>query len=158
MLYLQPMTENEFVAYKNWMIEDYARDLASNYRLSLDEAQLISAREMEASLSQGRVTPNHYLYSIVIPTGDGESPIGYLWLEVDSQKKRCFICDIFLHPEFRHQGWGRKVLELLDNAMKQQGITRIGLHVFANNTIAQEFYRKMGYQLTGLNMQKTLVD
>jgi ribosomal protein S18 acetylase RimI-like enzyme len=42
--------------------------------------------------------------------------------------------------------------------MKQRGITRIGLHVFAKNHIAQKLYTKMGYQLIGMNMQKWLTD
>ncbi len=158
MIDFQPMTEDEFAAYKAWGVEDYALDISHNYRISMDEARTNAFKDFNDTLSQGTSTPNHYLYNIVASTGVSESRIGYLWIEVDSQKKRCFIYDIVVHAEFRHQGWGRKTLELLETRMKQQGIQRIGLHVFAKNSAARELYSKLGYELTGLNMQKWLVD
>jgi len=156
MLKLQAMTEDEYLAYKAWLVEDYAGDLSRNFRLPMDEARANSAREIDGALSQGLSTPNLFFYNILLAADGGESRLGYLWIEVDSQRKRCFINDIYLHAEFRHQGWGRKVLELLETDMKQQGITRIGLSVFGDNTNAQEFYRKMGYVVTNMNMVKWL--
>jgi ribosomal protein S18 acetylase RimI-like enzyme len=158
MLNLQPLTEEEFAAYKAWEVEDYGREISNNYRIPMDEALTSAARDIDGLLGQGLSTPNHFLYNIVLATADKESRLGYLWIYVDDHKKRCFIYDIYLHPEFRHQGWGRKILELLETNLKQQGILRISLHVFANNSIAQELYRKMGYELTGMNMQKWLAD
>ena len=145
MLTLQPMTAEEYASYKAWVVEDYAREIASNQRISMEEARASSLRDIERALGQGLATPNHFLYHILRVEGAIETRLGYLWIEVDPQKKRCFIFDIFLQPEFRRQGWGRQVLELLETQMKQQGIRRIGLHVFGNNTIAQDLYRKLGY-------------
>jgi ribosomal protein S18 acetylase RimI-like enzyme len=158
MLNLQPMTEEEYSAYKAWMVEDYAREVSNIYRISIDEALASATKDIDGRLSQGLSTPNYFFYNIVLATNDGESRLGYLWINVDSQKKRCYIDDIYLHAEFRHQGWGRKVLELLETNLKQQGVLRISLHVFANNSIAQELYRKMGYEPTGMNMIKWLDD
>ena len=152
------MTGEEFIASKAWMVEDYANEIANNYRLPMDDARASATKEIDGMLSQGLSTPNHFLYNIVLSTESDESRIGYLWIDVDDQKRRCFIAEIYLHTEFRYQGWGRKTLELLETNMKQQGIARISLHVFANNRIAQELYSKMGYQSTGLNMQKWLID
>ena len=73
---------------------------------------------------------------------------------MDDRKQRCFIAEIYLHPEFRQQGWGRKTLELLETNLKQRGVERISLHVFADNRNAQGLYTKMGYQPTGITMQK----
>jgi ribosomal protein S18 acetylase RimI-like enzyme len=152
------MTEEEFAAFKSWIIEDYARDIAYNYRLTLDEARANSTKEIDGMLSQGYATPKQLFYNIVLTVESLVNPIGYLWIDVDDQKKRCFIADIYLHEKYRGQGWGTKTLELLETAMQERGITRIGLHVFANNAIAQGLYKKMGYHLTGLNMQKWLTD
>ena len=109
-------------------------------------------------LGQGLSTPHQYLYNIILSKEGGETYIGYLWIEAEDERKRCFIADISLHEQFRHQGWGQKILEILESDMKQRGITRIGLHVFAKNHIAQKLYTKMGYQLIGMNMQKWLTD
>jgi ribosomal protein S18 acetylase RimI-like enzyme len=161
MLSLQPMTEDEFVAYKSWLLEDYASDLAKNYRMPIEEARASAIKETDATLPQGLATPNHFLYDAVTTSGavcDGESRLGYLWIHVDGQRQRCFIYDIYLRAEFRHQGWGRKILQLLECNMKQQGIIRINLNVFANNSIAREFYSKMGYAVTDMHMSRWLTD
>lgn len=158
MLGFQPMTDEEFTAYKAWIIEDYARDVAENYRLPVEEALAGARMEIDAMLSQGLATSNNFLYNIVLSTEADRLRIGYLWIDVNESKKRCLIADIYLRPEYRHQGWGRKTLELLEADMKRQGIARINLHVFGNNRIAQELYTKMGYQTTGLNMQKWLTE
>jgi ribosomal protein S18 acetylase RimI-like enzyme len=156
MLHLQPMTEEEFVAFKVRLVEDYANDIARNYRLPIDETRAGAASEIDGMLSQGLATPNHLLYKVMRVTESDDSRIGYLWIEVDDRKQRCFVAEIYLHPEFRHQGWGRKTLELLETSLKERGVERISLHVFADNRNAQELYTKMGYQPTGITMQKWL--
>jgi ribosomal protein S18 acetylase RimI-like enzyme len=161
MLTLQPMTEDEYVAYKGWLLEDYAKDLSNTYRMSIDEARASAAKETDSTLPQGLATPNHFLYNVALAPsaqGDGESRLGYLWIHVDTQRKRCFIYDLYVRAEFRRQGWGRRVLELLETNMKQQGIVRINLNVFANNSIARELYGKMGYAVTDMHMSRWLPD
>jgi ribosomal protein S18 acetylase RimI-like enzyme len=92
--------------------------------------------------------------------GDGATGthIGYLWIIVEPYKQACFIAQIYLHPEHRRQGWGRATLTLLEQRMRQQGIRRISLHVFAENSPAQDLYRSLGYIVTDINMQKLLPD
>jgi ribosomal protein S18 acetylase RimI-like enzyme len=158
MLELQPMTEAEFESYKSWLVGDYAQDIANNYRLPIQEALTEASKQITITLGQGLLTPNLLFYLIILSNQTNKTGIGYLWIEVNQAQKRCFIHDLYLHPENRHQGWGRKTLELLEAKMKQAGIVRIGLHVFGNNHIAQDLYTKMGYQVTGLNMQKWLDD
>ena len=113
---------------------------------------------MDGLLHQGLSTPNHFLYHIVLGEGAANSRIGYLWIEVDEQKRRCFIADIYLFPEYQKQGWGRKTLELLDLKMKEADINRINLHVFANNQVALNLYTSMGYQTIDMTMQKWLAE
>ena len=158
MLKLQPMTEAEFDTYKAWEIEDYAAEIARSFRLPQDEARAAAIRDIDGALGQGLASPNQLLYNLVLDAEDGEKRLGYLWIDVDSQKKRCYIYDIYLHPEFRGQGWGRKTLELLETMLKEQGIARISLNVFAHNSTAQALYRKMGFEVTNMRMQKWLGD
>ncbi len=158
MLELQLMTEAEFESYKSWEIEDYAQEISKNYLLPIEESRLEAEKQINEMLGQGVLTPRQFLYMIVHLTENSRSNLGYLWVVLDEERKRCFIADIYFHPEFRRQGWGRKVLELLEIKVKSCGVNRISLHVFVNNRIAQDLYTKMGYQVTGLNMQKWLDD
>jgi ribosomal protein S18 acetylase RimI-like enzyme len=182
MLDLQPLSDTAFQVFKQWLLEDYAHEIARNYRIPLEDARKASATDIAGLLTEGVATPNHHLYHIettappatstqrVPPTAytapdqprghDAGSPvrIGYLWIIVDDQKRACFIAQIYLQPEFRGQGFGRKTLELLQARMQQRGIRRISLHVFADNTTAQYLYHRLGYQITDINMQKWLGD
>jgi ribosomal protein S18 acetylase RimI-like enzyme len=216
MLDLHPLSEAEFQVFKDWLLEDYAHEIARNYRIPREDARKASATDIAGLLTEGLATPNHFLYHIVatappaatelrlLPTAhtapdqpsraaslgtvnldtanldtanldtanldtanldnanrdtaSRQAHMGYLWIIVDDQKRACFIAQIYLHPEFRRQGFGRKTLELLHTRMHQRGIQRINLHVFADNTTAQHLYRSLGYQTTDLNMQKWLED
>jgi ribosomal protein S18 acetylase RimI-like enzyme len=158
MIFLQPMTDADFAEFKPFMVEDYAQDLARNHRTTIEEARQNSARQTDELLSQGLATPRHFLFNIVSKENQLEQRVGHLWITVDEEKKSCFILDIYLLEAFRGRGYGRKTLELLETKMFEKNIQRIGLHVFAHNTHARELYTKMGYEITGHNMQKWLVD
>ncbi|HVP58644.1 MAG TPA: GNAT family N-acetyltransferase, partial [bacterium] len=135
---------------------DYANDLARNHHLPIDQARSDAARAIDGMLTKGLATPTHELSNIILRADAAEQRIGYLWIQVEDTKKTCFIAEIYLHPEFRGRGLGRKVLEDLEVRLRQRGIERIGLHVFADNRAASALYTKMGYQITGLHMVKML--
>jgi ribosomal protein S18 acetylase RimI-like enzyme len=156
MIYLKEMAEAEFSEYKHFLIESYAQDISRNYQISIDEARVGSANQINEFLAQGLSTPNQYLYNILLSGSSDDESIGYLWLDVDSSKRRCYIYDIYLHEAFRGKGFGRQTLELIEMRMNEINIQRIGLNVFADNTAARDLYSKMGYQIISLNMQKWL--
>jgi len=156
MIHLRKMTEIEFSKYKPFLVENYAQDISRNYRIPLEEARASSVDQIDKFLSQGLSTPNQFLYEIWLVEGATEDRIGYLWLDVDETKHHCFIYDIYLLEALRGKGLGRKTLELLEVQMAERNIQRISLHVFAENAIARELYDKLGYQVTGLSMQKWL--
>lgn len=156
MLDLQPMNEADFKAFMAFLVEDYAQDIARNQRIPIETARERSVTQTGELLHAGLATPKHFLYNVVLNTNAAPQAIGYLWLEVDTEKSRCFIYDIYLQPEHRGQGRGKQTLQLLEEKMQAQGIGRIGLHVFGHNTTARALYEKMGYEITGINMQKLL--
>jgi ribosomal protein S18 acetylase RimI-like enzyme len=156
MIHLHEMTDAEFSEYKRVLIEEYAQDVSHNYHIPLEEARVSSAKQIDGMLSQGLSTPNQFLYTIRLSEGASDVQIGYLWLDIHEMKRRCILCDIYLYKEFRGKGWGRKTLELFETLMAERGIRKISLHVFANNSVARLLYVKLGYQVTGLNMEKWL--
>jgi len=158
MILFQNMTEADFTAFKEFLLEDYAQDLARNYRQPIDEARANSANQINRLLEQGVATPSHHLFNLVVSDEPTQPRVGYLWVEVDEQKKRCFIYDIYLEATYRGRGYGTQTLQLLETKMREQNIAYIGLHVFAHNTAARELYSKLGYQVAGVNMQKWLAD
>lgn len=158
MLNLQPMTVDEFTAYKEWLVKDYAQDIAVTYRQPYAEVLVTAGQQIDAMTRQGLETPGQFLYNIVSTTDEGGIRLGVLWIEIDDPKKLCFINDISIYPAYRRQGWGQKVMTLLEETVKLRNVNRIELNVFANNVAAQALYHKMGYETTRMHMQKWLQD
>ena len=44
----------------------------------------------------------------------------------------------------------------MDEKLKSMDVESVGLHVFGDNIIAQELYKKAGFQITDMQMRKTL--
>ena len=87
---------------------------------------------------------------------DSGAAVGSLWVFVDEPKKRAFIYNIEIDAAQRGKGYGRRALELLEETLRPQGVTRIALNVFGDNAIAQALYRKIGYYTVATYMQKEI--
>ncbi|MGL6642119.1 hypothetical protein [Aeromonas caviae] len=81
---LIPLRDADFPAYRDYFIEDYAQDLASNHGMALPDAH----RQADASLQQllplGVATPGHHLLAMVPEASNAPGePLGYLWHAID---------------------------------------------------------------------------
>ncbi|CAM2977965.1 Putative GCN5-related N-acetyltransferase [Legionella steigerwaltii] len=54
------------------------------------------------------------------------------------------------HPKFQHQGIGTQFMNALIEKVKLEGIKRIDLCAEADNPVALNFYKKLGFQLEGI--------
>lgn len=86
-----------------------------------------------------------------------EEKIGYIWLAKDDENKQsAFIYDFEIYEEFQNLGFGSKTLDLVADKAKELGFSFLGLHVFGSNSRALHVYKKMGFQITDINMRKEL--
>ena len=60
------------------------------------------------------------------------------------------IARIAVDNGFRRQGVGRKLLEQVENACKEKGITHLMLDVRESNESARAFYKSLGFEEDGL--------
>lgn len=67
-----------------------------------------------------------------------------------------FIYDFNIREDLRGNGYGRTTLEKVEELIRQMGIGKVSLNVFGYNHAARALYEKMGYQITGIGMTKTL--
>ena len=154
MITVQSMTEDEFSQFEPLVIEDLAQSNAKNIGLSIEDARESSTKQVQALLPQGISTTSNLFYT-VISTETSET-VGYLWCGIDEAKKRGFLFQIFVLEPYRGKGFGNKMLEFVDKDMREKGMTRIALNVFAHNTVAIELYNKQGYKTTNMSMNKWL--
>ncbi|HCO69827.1 MAG TPA: N-acetyltransferase, partial [Mesotoga infera] len=98
---------------------------------------------------------NHELLSII--ETDNNQTIGYLWLYVfPRMEKQGFIYDFVIQKEYRGVGYGKASLGALEDYARKLGVENLSLHVFTHNAVAVALYKKMGYEVTSMNMSKQI--
>jgi ribosomal-protein-alanine N-acetyltransferase len=67
------------------------------------------------------------------------------WVIVDE----LHIATIATHPDFRRQGIGARILTAALKDAREAGVKRAFLEVRAGNEVAQDMYRKFGFEASG---------
>jgi ribosomal protein S18 acetylase RimI-like enzyme len=85
------------------------------------------------------------------------------WCDVIRNTKRpvyshCGTLGIGLLPEFRGRGIGRQLMQTTIDAAWRSGITRIDLTVREHNANAIALYKKLGFQIEGLQRNAVRID
>ncbi len=152
---LKPMTQKEFDQWKNRSIKLYAQDKQQSHNLSAESAFELAQKSFKDLLPQDLLTPEAYLYSAF---DDEKMLVGQIWFNLKKSDKgnRAFIFDVIIEQEFRAKGCGTQLMLLVEEEMKKLQVTRVGLHVFSYNTVALNLYKKLGYHVTDINMEKDL--
>ena len=151
MVRLEPLQQQDFELFLEHEIGEYANDHVRNGNWPAEGAIERSRKEFENLLPDGIHSRDQYLWSIVDEAGN---KIGVLWVQVKEQK--AFIYDFIIDEAFRGKGYGKQALAAMDEKLKSMDVESVGLHVFGDNITAQELYKKMGYQITDIQMKKEL--
>ena len=148
MITLDPMQQEDFDRIIENEIRGYAAEHVRNGNWPEEGSLERSRKEFETLLPQGIHTPNQYLWSLM----DEDRKIGFLWVEVKNGK--AFIYDFLIHEEYRSKGYGKQSLTAMDERLRSMNVNSVSLHVFGDNVTAQELYKKMGFEITGMHMHK----
>lgn len=81
---------------------------------------------------------------------DGHKPVGYALVRLDkfSWRIRNPIADInnlSVHPDYRGQGIGAKLVQLAKAEAKKRGAKRMTVQALSENERALKFYRTQGF-------------
>ena len=153
---LIPMSAETFAHYQEAAVAGYAKENVDSGRWPEEDAIERSQADFAASLPQGLNTPDNYLFEII--AGDDGKCVGYIWFAVVEKNglRSAFVYDIEIKPEFRRKGYAEATFNALEPLVLKLGLSSIGLHVFSQNIGVQNLYRKLGYGVTSVNMQKHL--
>lgn len=154
MVMLVPMTEEEFERSRRADIQGYAQDKVRSGNWPSEGALERAMREEAQLLPDGLHTKDHFFYSIVEET-TGQK-VGTLWVHItmDTPHRDAFLFNIQVDEQFRGQGYGSQALLALDKLLARLGVESLGLHVFGFNTRAFELYKRVGFEVTNINMRK----
>ena len=151
MIELEPLQQEDFERFLERGIREYAEDHVRNGNWPAEGALERSRKEFEHYLPDGIHSQDQYLYSLIDENGN---KIGVLWVQVKDRK--AFIFDFLIDEAFRGKGYGKQALAAMDEKLKSMNAESVSLHVFGDNIAAQELYKKVGFQITGIHMKKTL--
>ncbi len=151
---LIPMTQTELEVFLERTIPEYAEDKVRAGHWAESEALERSRKEFADELPQGLQTKNNYLYTLY----DGNDAVGMIWMRanVDRPTNDGFILELYVEESQRGKGYGKQIMLLIEEKARELGLKAIGLHVFGSNKVAQNLYKAVGYEVTSVNMSKTL--
>ncbi|ATU90949.1 GNAT family N-acetyltransferase [Phyllobacterium zundukense] len=153
MISFRPMRADEYSAYLDYFIPDYASEIAANYGLSDAEARARAISETDEDLPQGVATAGHVLLCII---SGGDTLVGYLWYRPDLAARSAHISDFHIFAGQQGKGYGKQALVLLEAELAGSGFTQIRLRVAGNNNRAKHVYDVSGFRVTGINMSKSI--
>ena len=82
---------------------------------------------------------------------DGQQVLGNLSLRraFPGSARGMLIGNVVVHSDYRGRGIGRALMEAAIKAAREQGMRWVGLEVRADNPVACELYRRLGFEAVG---------
>lgn len=153
-LSLRPMTQEEYVGWRERSVREYAAEIAVARDLDPEAATAQSAAELAELLPDGLASPGMHLWTAVV----GDEPVGMGWFELRQRASgvSAWIFDISVDQGHRGKGHGRALLDALHDAARALGATSMTLNVFGDNATAIRLYESSGYAVTAQQMKKEL--
>ncbi len=87
-----------------------------------------------------------YTYYLIQP---GQKAIGYAGICLNKEKDELFVSKLYLLSSQRGKGYGKQVMQFLENMARKHQVSKISLTVYHKNTTAIQAYKKMGFRHTG---------
>lgn len=88
--------------------------------------------------------------------------VGYqsldLWSSLFSSMAHVGQVGTFLVPAWRGLGVGRQLWRATDAFAREAGYRKLAIQVRASNTVAREFYRRLGFQECGRLTRQVIID
>ncbi|MGP3593662.1 GNAT family N-acetyltransferase [Vagococcus sp. WN89Y] len=158
MITFRPMTKDEYPAFLEYFVNDYACEIKSNYGESLHDSLARAKQEISEMLPDGVNTLGQVLMCIIVQSGKANSHVGYLWYKPDSTKRTVFIYDFHIFNPCQGAGLGKQSLRAFEAYLQEKGFKEIRLRVAGDNARARHVYETSGFGVTGVNMSKSITD
>jgi hypothetical protein len=144
------MSKEDFDLIKGKMIADYAKDKVRVGHWSEMEAMELSKEALDKILKDGVETPNHYLLNAI----EDETKIGFVWM--NEANGEIFVNDTCIFEDYRDKNYELKFIEVIEEKANSLDITKINIHSYGYNEKNLEVYKKMGYDITDVYLNKGL--
>ncbi len=152
MVNLVQMSQSELDEYLRQAIQTLADELMKANGWSAEQSLKASVQSFDVALPNRLVdSSNQCLRTILV----GDERVGVLWYGIRGPED-AFVWDLLIYPAWRNKGYGTKAMRAMEEELRQIGITKISLNVFAHNTVAARMYSNMGYEPISTKMIKKI--
>jgi ribosomal protein S18 acetylase RimI-like enzyme len=150
-LQIRAMTQEEFGAFRQRAINEYAAEHVRVGDWDPEEAEQRAAREIDEPLPDGAQTAGMVL---LVGEASGEV-VGLVWVgPAPAARPGWWIYDIEVVPAQRGRGHGRALLQAAELEAQRHGAESIGLNMFGGNDAARGLYESSGYEVAATLMRK----
>ncbi len=152
---LRPMTDVETKAYVARAVAGYADQLAEFGGRDRADAQAKAEADLGRAFPDGQLTEGHRL---LVAEAAGQV-VGRLWIAPEGPgwpEGTAYVFDIEVQEAARGQGFGRDIMVAAETEARDMGCTSIALNVFGGNAPAIRLYQSLGFQVTSLQLRKSL--
>ena len=155
MIALRPLRPDEIESWHRHHVEDYVAD-----RVTAGEPEEVARRavaEQHAGyFPDGRPAPGHELLA---GEDDGQL-VGIVWWGPHPRRaddsSAAWLYDIEVVAAERGRGYGRALLDALEERLRAFGVRELSLNVFGDNQTARRLYASSGYREVAVVMSKPL--
>ncbi|WP_320066820.1 GNAT family N-acetyltransferase [Micromonospora sp. RTGN7] len=153
-LTLAPMTADRFASLRMGLEQSYAENLAEARHLSLEAALATSSLQLAQLLPDGLATPDALLRLALV---DGVE-VGWIWVTLPRPDgpSMSWIHNIEVYPAHQGRGHAGRMIGLVEVELARLGFDRLGLNVFADNTVAVRLYERLGFRVDAQQMSKRI--
>jgi len=74
----------------------------------------------------------------------------------DHDVQRGVVYNLYVRPEYRNDGLGRKLLTEAERTLAEEGVDLVSLQAMADNEAARRFYERQGYRPHRVELEKPL--
>jgi ribosomal protein S18 acetylase RimI-like enzyme len=151
---LRPMTEQEYEAYRERSVPDYAADLERARGMSPEAALRYADEAFAKTLAEA--TESERTWVLRVLTSDG-AEAGWLWLGPHPHREDgVYVYDIEIAETHQGRGLGRATMLAAEQLAREAGLRHIALNVFGWNGRAEGLYRSLGYITAWTQLSKPL--
>ena len=80
-------------------------------------------------------------------------PVGFIVIERSEKEKKTFYIEkVAVHPDFRHNGLGKQLMDFATKRIIDLGGERISIGLIDSNTKLKKWYNNQGYRETGVKI------
>lgn len=117
--------------------------VAKDFGLTIENSPTNGAFIQKERLAEER-SKGQRMYGLIVE----EQMVGFMQLEKNTDQ-RYFLQKLVIHPDYRHHGFGKILLDYAKEKVSEVGGNCISIGIIEENTVLKNWYLDYGFQTTG---------